>query len=44
MDFAFLGLLTEGTEELGPHDEVDPKVEPAVLLGKLKVGDLPGLI
>jgi hypothetical protein len=43
MDVAFLGLLAGGARELGSFDEVDPKVEPAVLLGKLEIDDLPGL-
>ena len=30
-----------GTGELGPLDEVEPEVEPAILLGELEIDDLP---
>jgi len=43
VDLAFPGLLARGIRELGALEEVEPEIEPPVLLGELEIDDPPRL-
>jgi len=43
VNLAFFGLRARGTRKFGALNEVEPKIEPALLLGKPDIDDLPRL-